>query len=217
MANPANPMSVEERDEIMQTVAKEVSVCKKCPLWEGRTHAVPGDGPTTAEIMFIGEGPGYNEDKQGLPFVGNSGHLLEEFLALIGLDRSQVFIGNVVKCRPPGNRDPMPAEVETCTSNYLFRQIEAINPKVIVTLGRFSMALFFPKGKISQIHGQPKKEKGRYYLPLFHPAAILRNMSLKPQAEADFKKIPELLAQLKNTPNNTAEEDPPKLSQLSLF
>src|SRR5260221_2527554 len=178
------PLTLEKRTATMEALAAEIKVCKKCPLYEGRTHAVPGAGPINADIMFIGEGPGYNEDKQGLPFVGNSGHLLEEFLALIGLDRSQVFIGNVVKCRPPGNRDPMPAEVETCTSNYLFRQIEAINPKVIVTLARFSMALLLPKGKISQIHGQPKKEKGRYYLPLFHPAAILRNMSLKPQAEA---------------------------------
>ncbi|HLY27398.1 MAG TPA: uracil-DNA glycosylase, partial [Aggregatilineales bacterium] len=127
------------------------------------------------------------------------------------------FIGNVVKCRPPGNRDPMPAEVETCTSNYLFRQIEAINPKVIVTLGRYSMALFFPKGKITQIHGQPKKEKGRYYLPLFHPAAILRNMSLKPQAEADFKKIPELLAQISKASSDQPEDEPPKLTQMSLF
>jgi DNA polymerase len=145
--------------------------------------------------MFIGEGPGYNEDKKGLPFVGQSGQLLEEFLAVIGLTRDQVFISNVVKCRPPGNRDPLPLEVDTCTSNYLFKQIEMINPKVIVTLGRFSMGLFFPKAKITQIHGQPKFDKGRYYLPLFHPAAILRNMGMKPAAEEDFRKIPMLLAE----------------------
>src|SRR5689334_22035039 len=178
----------------MDALAAEIKVCTKCPLFEGRTHAVPGAGPIDADIMFIGEGPGYNEDKQGLPFVGQSGHLLEEFLKLIGMDRNQVFISNVVKCRPPGNRDPEPTEIEICTTEYLFKQIEMINPKVIATLGRYSMGLFFPKAKITQIHGQPKFENGRYYLPLFHPAAILRNMSLKPGAEADFKKIPTLVA-----------------------
>ena len=217
-------VTLEERTAALEVIASEIRVCKKCPLWEGRTHAVPGAGPTNAEIMFIGEGPGYNEDKQGLPFVGQSGHLLEEFLAMIGLNRDQVFISNVVKCRPPGNRDPLPAEIETCTSNYLFRQIDLINPKVIATLGRYSMGLFFPKAKITQIHGQPKKENGRYYLPLFHPAAVLRNMELKPQAEADFKKIPELLAELKKQAPSAKggggkqdDEPPPKMTQLSLF
>ena len=220
----ATEMTLDERTAALEVIAGEVKVCKKCPLWEGRTHAVPGAGPTNAEIMFIGEGPGLNEDKQGLPFVGQSGHLLEEFLAMIGLNRNQVFISNVVKCRPPGNRDPLPTEVEICTSSYLYKQIELINPKVIATLGRFSMGLFFPKAKITQIHGQPKKENGRYYLPLFHPAAILRNMELKPQAQADFKKIPQLLAEFsKQAPSGDKggggkpDEEPPKLTQLSLF
>lgn len=215
-------LTLEQRAAALQAIVAEVKVCTKCPLWEGRTKAVPGAGPTNAEIMFIGEGPGYNEDKQGLPFVGQSGHLLDEFLALINLTRDQVFIGNVVKCRPPGNRDPLPLEVDTCTSNYLFRQIEAIDPKVIVTLGRFSMNLFFPKAKITQIHGQPKRENGRFYLPMFHPAAILRNMSLRPEAEADFKKIPQLLADYAKQPKTpdggkSSTDAPEKPTQLSLF
>ncbi len=217
-------MTLEQRQAELSAIAAEIKVCVKCPLHEGRTHAVPGAGPTDAEIMFIGEGPGYNEDKQGLPFVGQSGHLLEQFLALINLTRDQVFITNVVKCRPPSNRDPLPLEVDTCTSNYLFQQIELIDPKIIVTLGRYSMGLFFPKAKITQIHGQPKRENGRIYLPMFHPAAVLRNMeTMKSQAEADFKKIPVLLAEARKSgtqgpaKNGTGGGEPPKPTQLSLF
>jgi DNA polymerase len=142
---------------------------------------------------------------------------------MIGLKRDQVFISNVVKCRPPENRDPLPNEVDTCTKAYLFKQIEVIDPKVIVTLGRYSMGLFFKNAKISQIHGQPKKDQGRYYLPLFHPAAILRNMDLKPAASEDFKKIPVLLAEIAkaggqaNGKEEKKDEPPPKPTQLSLF
>ena len=222
------PLTLEERKATLDLIAGEIRKCTKCPLYTGRTHAVPGAGPYTAAIMFIGEGPGFHEDKQGLPFVGNSGQLLEEWLASINLTRDDVFITNVVKCRPPGNRDPEPIEVDTCTKNYLFRQIELINPKVIVTLGRYSMGLFFPKAKITQIHGQAKHENGRYYLPLFHPAAILRNMGMKPQALADFKKIPGLVADARNQnegdkpkpdkPDTKTNEPPPKPpTQLSLF
>jgi uracil-DNA glycosylase len=223
VADLTESMTVEQRNTALQAIAAEVSDCRKCPLWEGRLKAVPGSGLTNADIMFIGEGPGYNEDKQGLPFVGQSGHLLDEFLALIDLKRDQVFIGNVVKCRPPGNRDPLPLEVDTCTSSYLYRQIEVIDPKIIVTLGRFSMNLFFPKAKITQIHGQPKRENGRFYLPMFHPAAILRNMTLRPEAEADFKKIPQLLADFAKQPKSSGGKDgngsgeQAKPTQLSLF
>lgn len=216
-------MTLEERQARLSAIAAEIKVCTKCPLHEGRTHAVPGAGPTDAEIMFIGEGPGFNEDKQGLPFVGQSGHLLEQFLAIIGMKRDEVFISNVVKCRPPGNRDPLPGEIETCTSNYLYKQIEVIDPRIIVTLGRYSMGLFFPKAKITQIHGQPKTENGRIYLPMFHPAAVLRNMeSMKQPAEADFKKIPGLLVEArklksKGSAKNDAEGEPPTPTQLSLF
>jgi DNA polymerase len=184
--------------------------------------------------MFIGEGPGFNEDKQGLPFIGQSGRLLEEMLGKIGFNRNQVFIGNVVKCRPPENRDPLPIEIDTCTKAYLYQQIAIINPKVIVTLGRFSMGLFFPGAKITQIHGKAKWVDGRAYLPMFHPAAVLRSMeTLKPQAEADFRTILTLLDQARgqsdsnaaSTANNPIEPDPPPQpptqseppKQLSLF
>jgi len=205
----------------LEKIAAEIAACTKCPLHSaGRTRTVPGAGLANAEIVFIGEGPGFNEDKQGLPFVGQSGKLLEEMLATIGLNRNQVFIANVVKCRPPENRDPMPNEVETCTKSYLFRQIEVIQPKVIVTLGRFSMGLFFPGAKITAIQGKAKWENNRAYLPLFHPAAVLRNITLKPQMEAGFKLIPTLIEEFnkKSRPSGgdqTPPPEPPK--QLSLF
>lgn len=215
-------LTVEQRRAALEAIAAEIRACDKCPLHAaGRTNAVPGSGNYTAEIMFIGEGPGFNEDRQGLPFVGQSGKLLDELLSMIGMNRSQVFITNVVKCRPPENRDPLPEEVSTCTQAYLYRQIELIAPKVIVTLGRFSMGLFFPNAKITQIHGQAKWENGRAYLPLYHPAAVLRNMAtLKPQMEADFRKIPQLVAEWASrqsaAPSATpSPAEPPE--QLSLF
>lgn len=215
-------LTVEQRRAALEAIAAEIRACEKCPLHAaGRTNAVPGSGNYTAEIMFIGEGPGFNEDRQGLPFVGQSGKLLDELLSLIGMNRSQVFITNVVKCRPPENRDPLPEEVSTCTQAYLYRQIELIAPKVIVTLGRFSMGLFFPNAKITQIHGRAKWENGRAYLPLYHPAAVLRNMAtLKPQMEADFRKIPQLVAEWASrqsaaAPTTPSPAEPPE--QLSLF
>jgi len=222
-------LQIEQRIAGLVAIAKEVKVCPKCPLAEGRTNAVPGAGPANAEIMFIGEGPGQNEDEKGLPFVGASGRFLEELLASIGMTRREAFITNVVKCRPPGNRDPQPDEVLTCTQNYLYKQIELVNPKVIATLGRYSMALFLPGAKISAIHGQPKFADGRAYLPMFHPAAVLRNPGLRGEAFADFAKLPGLVAEIKQrgettstpiplTKSNTPD-DPPKNSpeQLSLF
>lgn len=214
-------MTIEQRKAAMDAIAAQIAVCTKCQLHQGRTHAVPGAGPVPADIMFIGEGPGFHEDKQGLPFVGASGKFLEQLLATISLTRDDVFIANVVKCRPPENRDPLPVEVDTCTKEYLYRQIDLINPKVIVTLGRFSMGLFFPNAKITAIHGQPKWDKGRAYLPLFHPAAVLRNMAtMKLQAEADMMKIPGLLAEYeKRAGAAKAKPEPPQTppTQLNLF
>ncbi len=213
----------EDRAAVLTAIAAEVKVCKACRLWQGTTNPVPGAGDPNAEIMFIGEGPGFNEDKKGLPFVGRSGDYLEKMLKLINLNRNQVFITNVVKHRPPDNRDPLPDEIIACKP-YLDRQIEVINPLIIVTLGRFSMARYFPNGKITQIHGHPKYEDGRAYYPLFHPAAVLRNPSLEPQMEADFKRILEVIAEVKaqrgksTKPDNKTEpppSGPPK--QLSLF
>ncbi len=205
-------------DELRQ-VAEEVAGCVKCPLHHSRKLAVPGEGPANAEIMFIGEGPGFHENEQGRPFVGAAGKFLEELLAKINLKRSQVFIANVVKCRPPGNRDPMPEELEACRP-YLERQIQAINPKVIVTLGRFSMANFLPNAKISSVHGQAMKVKGRLVVAMYHPAAALHQGSLKPVVEQDFARLPELIAQSEQAPEPAPEALPetrkePK--QLSLF
>ncbi|MBN1484758.1 MAG: uracil-DNA glycosylase [Chloroflexia bacterium] len=180
---------------VLAEINREILVCKKCRLHESRTQAVPGEGPSDAKIMFIGEGPGFYEDQQGRPFVGPSGHLLEKLLASIGLAREQVFIANVIKCRPPNNRDPLPSEIETCRP-YLDRQIEAIDPRIIATLGRFSMERYFPGARITKIHGRARREGRRVYLPLYHPAYVLRNQRAMGELEKDLGKIPRLLARL---------------------
>ncbi len=156
---------------------------------------MPGEGPLNAEIMFIGEAPGRNEDQQGRPFVGPAGKLLEELLAEIGLAREDVWIGNVVKCRPPDNRDPRPEEIAAC-AGYLQRQIEVLEPKMIATLGRYSMEKFFPGAKITRVHGQARREGRRVLMPLYHPAYILRNIAAMPDAVRDMHKIPRLLDRL---------------------
>ncbi len=203
----------------LNIVASEVRVCQLCGLAAGRTNAVPGEGPANAEIMLIGEGPGFHEDKQGRPFVGPSGQFLNELLASAGYKREQVFIANVVKCRPPGNRDPLPEEITAC-GGYLDRQIALINPKVIVTLGRFSMAKFFPGAKISAIHGKAKKVDGRVVVAMFHPAAALHQPALRTAIEEDFQKLKELVKEASGSPEETSA---PKANandageQLSLF
>jgi uracil-DNA glycosylase family 4 len=209
-------------EEILKEVAAEVSICTKCDLSKGRTKAVPGEGNPHARVMFIGEGPGFHEDRQGRPFVGPAGPFLEELLASINLKRADVFITNVVKCRPPGNRDPLPAEINAC-NGYLDRQIAAINPQVIVTLGRFSMAKFFGSEKISAIHGRARKIDGRMCIAMYHPAAGLHQQSLKDTIRADFKKIPLVIAEAERlTGNGQMEAEPPKTKeeppeQLALF
>jgi DNA polymerase len=196
--------ALEERRAALEAVAREVRVCTKCPLHSGRTHAVPGSGRVDADIMFIGEAPGYHEDQQGLPFVGSSGKYLDELLAKIGL-RATTCIHKCHRRRPPGNRDPLPAEIEVCTTSYINRQIEIIKPKLIATLGRFSMALFFsPDARISKIHGTPKRAGGRIYYPLYHPAAVLRTPSLRPDMETDFKRLLDLVEAESNRLRRTA-------------
>lgn len=180
-------------EKTLEKLAKQIKVCTRCELHRSRTEAVPGEGPTHAEIMFIGEGPGASEDKQGRPFVGASGKFLDQLLEQAGVTRTEVFITNVVKCRPPGNRDPLPDEIDICTSNYLQHQIEIVNPSIIVTLGRHSMNLFFKGAKITQIHGQMRKVGDRFVIAMFHPAAALHQLSLKPTIMADFARLPELL------------------------
>jgi len=208
-------------EEELSRLAKQIVVCTKCDLHRSRKRAVPGEGPTHAEIMFIGEGPGFHENEQGRPFVGASGKFLDQLLEQAGVTRADVWITNVVKCRPPGNRDPLPDEVETCTSNYLQHQIRIVDPSIIVTLGRFSMGLFFKGAKISQIHGQMRKVSDRFVIAMFHPAAALHQISLKPAIMADFARLPELLKEAraelgKSTPKEQKKkEDDPK--QMNLF
>lgn len=206
-------------EDILTQVAEEVSSCTKCELHHSRKQAVPGEGPVDSDIMFIGEGPGFHENEQGRPFVGAAGKFLEELLSDIGLSREEVFISNVVKCRPPGNRDPLPVEVKTCTSNFLDRQIAAINPKVIVTLGRFSMNLLMPNSKISQVHGQAMKIHGRLVVPMYHPAAALHQGSLRPVIKQDFAQLPQLIAEATPDPDqrNNGQQDGEEPKQLSLF
>ena len=172
---------------------EEIADCPRCILARTRTQTVPGVGPASADVMFIGEAPGAREDEQGLPFVGPAGRFLDELLAGIGLSRAQVYIANVVKCRPPGNRDPEPEEISACR-DYLDRQIEIVNPKLIVTLGRFSMARWFPGETISRVHGKPRAAGGRTVIPMYHPAAALHRGDLRSVIAADFARIPELLA-----------------------
>lgn len=209
-------------EEALAKLAKQIVVCTKCELHRSRKKAVPGEGPMHAEIMFIGEGPGFHENEQGRPFVGAAGKFLDQLLEQAGVTRVDVWITNVVKCRPPGNRDPLPDEVETCTRNYLFDQIEIVNPNIIVTLGRISMGLFFKNAKITQIHGQMQKVGDRFVIAMYHPAAALHQMSLKPAIMADFAKLPELLQQARAKLGKSApgekkpkKEDEPK--QMNLF
>ena len=199
----------------LKSVAEQVSVCKDCKLHLSRKLAVPGEGPVNAELLFIGEGPGFHENEQGRPFVGAAGSFLEELLASIGMKREQVFITNIVKCRPPGNRDPQAPEIEAC-SGYLERQIRAINPKVIVTLGRFSMARFIPNARISAIHGRAQRVGGRTVVAMYHPAAALHQPSLRRTIEQDFARLPALVAKA-GQPAPAEEAPPANIQQLSLF
>ncbi len=189
--------SSEDKRAALEAIAAEIAGCTACPLHRSRTHTVPGEGAVDAEIMFIGEGPGQREDQLGRPFVGPSGDLLEEWLAEIGHTRDQVFIANVVKCRPPSNRDPEPTEIAAC-AQYLERQIEIVQPKLIATLGRHSMNMFFPGAKITRIHGirGVKRAGNRVLLPLFHPAYVLRNANAAGDAYADIRLIPRLIQRL---------------------
>lgn len=205
---------MEPADNLGQ-IAGEVHACKLCRLHVGRKNAVPGEGPANAELLFIGEGPGFHENEQGRPFVGAAGKFLEELLASIGLKREDVFICNVVKCRPPGNRDPQADEIEACSS-YLDRQINTINPKAIITLGRFSMARYFPKARISAIHGQAKQVDGRLIVPMYHPAAALHQPSLRQVVMQDFARLPGYLDQVTEI-SPTTHEPPEDPQQLSLF
>lgn len=188
----------DDRKKELEKVREEVLVCTKCPLSKSRNIAVPGEGSINSEIMFIGEAPGANEDREGIPFCGNAGKFLDEMLAAIDLKREDIFITNTVKCRPSENRDPEDCEKEACRP-FLNRQFKAINPKLIVCLGRHSTATYLPgAGGISKLHGKAlKRPDGRVYLPLYHPAAALHNGSLRDTLLSDFKKIPLIIKKIK--------------------
>ncbi|KPK22111.1 MAG: uracil-DNA glycosylase [Dehalococcoidia bacterium SM23_28_1] len=190
----------------------KIAVCPDCDLSRSRNRAVPGEGPEDAEIMFVGEAPGFYEDQQGRPFVGPAGRLLEELLASIGLRRDQVYIGNVIKCRPPENRDPLPKEIEACRK-WLERQIEVIKPKVVVPLGRFSLAWFFPNESIGRMHGHARHREGVCYLPMYHPAAALHAANMRRAVEEDFQKLPAVLEEARKGP----KEEVPEPQQMRLF
>lgn len=176
----------------LDAIAEAVRACQKCRLCEGRTNAVPGEGSPSAALMFIGEGPGFNEDQQGRPFVGRAGKLLDDLLSTVPVKREDVYITNVVKCRPPDNRDPHPDEVEACWP-YLEAQIALLKPRVIATLGRHSLGRFFPDSKISRDHGRILRWRDHTVFPLYHPAAALRAGAVMEALAADFKKLPQAI------------------------
>jgi DNA polymerase len=190
---------------------KEIALCQQCEIAKYRTKVVPGEGAEDANIMFIGEAPGWHEDQQGRPFVGPAGLFLEQLLASINLKREQVYIANVIKCRPQGNRDPLPIEIHNCRK-WLERQIELIHPKMIVTLGRYSMAMFFPGNSISKIHGTAQKRDNVIYYAMYHPAAALHQQSLRRAIEEDMLKIPALLVQAEKI-----KEEQHQPQQLTMF
>ncbi len=196
----AAPQAVPEaqRKAVLEAIAAEVAVCTRCRLHQTRTRAVPGEGTAATEVLFVGEGPGFTEDQQGRPFVGRAGALLSKLLDSIGWSRQEVFITNVVKCRPPENRDPQPDEIAACAP-FLTRQIEALDPALIVTLGRFSMARFNPGARIGQVHGTFRAADPDSGAPnalaffMYHPAAALRTSSVEATSFADMQGVPAAL------------------------
>jgi uracil-DNA glycosylase family 4 len=208
--------------EPFQDLNQQVSTCTLCDLSKTRNRAVPGEGDHHAEVMFIGEGPGSNEDQQGRPFVGRAGQFLNQLIDLIELRRPDVYITNVVKCRPPDNRDPLPFELAACLP-YLQRQIELIEPRVIVTLGRYSLGTFFPGDLISRVHGTVRVKDNRHFFPMYHPAAALHQERYKQTIIDDMKKLGQWLVATRAEQSkladggeqaDAAEDDQ---TQLSLF
>ena len=197
-------------EDVLKEVAEQTAACTRCKLQHSRKNAVPGSGNPQAEIMFIGEGPGFHENEQGLPFVGAAGKFLDELLGEAGLKREDVFITNVVKCRPPGNRDPQVEELDAC-KYYLERQIAAINPDVVVTLGRFSMGHFIQNGKISGIHGRSYWVNNRMIVPMYHPAAALHQPSLREVVKQDFRNLPGIIKKAKENRRNNPDVSAPEL------
>jgi DNA polymerase len=183
---------VTDRSDTLDAIAQDVRACARCTLHRGRKQPVPGEGTDLSGIFFIGEGPGFHENEQGRPFVGAAGQILTELLESIGLERRAVWITNVVRCRPPENRDPLPEEIEACAS-FTKRQLEVLRPKVVVTLGRHAMGRFLPGESISRVHGQQRRSGEYVVFPMYHPAAALRQRSLRQQLLDDFRKLSDFL------------------------
>lgn len=205
-----------DRDGQLAEIAADIRECRLCELCRGRTNAVPGAGNPNADVLFIGEAPGMHEDQQGLPFVGNSGKFLNEMLGSIGWTRDDVFVTNVVKCRPPGNRDPLPDEIAACAM-HLERQIDAIDPKMIVTLGRYSMSKWFANERISRIHGEPREVGNRVIVPMYHPAAALHQPSLRETIKADMARLPVILDEFRQKARDEAKSGADDAAQMRLF
>ncbi|HEY4695170.1 MAG TPA: uracil-DNA glycosylase [Candidatus Nanoarchaeia archaeon] len=182
-----------QNTDALGSVIEKIALCRRCSLYKNAGHAVPGEGNPQAKIFFIGEAPGYYEDQTGRPFVGPAGKLLERTLEKVGLQRQEVFIGNVIKHRPPENRDPLPTEITACAL-WLDQQLAIVRPKIIVTLGRFSMAKFLPGAKISSVHGVPKRVREYIVIPMYHPAAALRSQGLMSEFTEDFVRNQGLLS-----------------------
>lgn len=217
-----------ERAAALREYSEHVASCTKCALAQGRTQVVFGSGSPDADLMFVGEAPGFHEDQQGVPFVGQAGKLLDKLLAGIGMTRADVFVANVLKCRPPGNRDPLPDEIAACEP-HLFRQIELIEPKLVATLGNFATKLLSgsPTG-ITRVHGHPQEvtlgTRTVTLYPIYHPAAALYTPSMLKVLEEDFARIPELLDRVVDNPEPSAaeparitDEPDPESVQLGLF
>lgn len=209
--------SMLEPAENLTDVEAQVKVCTQCRLSQSRTQAVPGVGPASAKIMFIGEAPGFHEDQQGQPFVGPAGQFLNELLSQIGLERKHVYITNVVKCRPPQNRDPQPDEIESCRI-WLDRQIHVIKPQIVVTISRYAMTRWFHEKKISDIHGQARRFGDLIVVPMYHPAAALHQPSLRRVVEEDFGRLPEYIKNPSRVPaGNVASPSQIPPEQLKMF
>lgn len=217
-------MTANDKAQKLNKIAREVAGCRKCPLWQGTTNPVPGYGNPETEVMFIGEGPGFHEDQQGLPFVGQAGKVLDSLLASIGLKREEVFITNVIKHRAPENRDPLPQEMGAC-QGFLDQQIELIDPRLVVTLGRFSMGKFIPGVRISQAHGQARfvdfGGKKLIVIPMYHPAAALRAGRIMEELRKDFLVIGKFLKEggldTKETEREVKTEVEDHIKQETLF
>ena len=207
-------MTRDERRAALEQIANEVRVCSACRLAEGRTRAVPGEGDPDTEVVFVGEGPGFNEDREGRPFIGRAGGLLVRLLGSIGWQREDVFITNVVKCRPPDNRDPQPDEIAACAP-YLRRQLEALDPAVVVTLGRYSMGTFMPGARIGQVHGTTVPAdpatgaRDALVFAMYHPAAALRTPALERESFEDVARVPATLQRSRDHRAGMAEAGDP--------